>query len=127
MSEKTIISFYCIGFCLGLYQLLLWHKLIIRFPVICKNYSSCQFFNILPQFHSCCCSTCANFAIDEPVPISINSNPDPTIVFFDPIYVCISSNSITSISSEFLNSSNCSPKDLIQLKTATWLRSKTFQ
>ena len=44
-----------------------------------------------------------------------------SVVFFEPIYVCIPSISITSISSALRNSSNFSPKLFIQLNTATWL------
>ncbi len=124
MSEKTIIAFYCICFCFGLNQLLFRNKFIISFPIVSTNYPFGKFFNFFPELFSSFGSSCANFTIDEPVPISINSNPYPAVVFFEPIYVCISSNSITSISPGFLNSSSFSPKDFIQLKTATWLTFK---
>lgn len=124
MSEQAIIAFNCKGFSLGLNQKFFRDKFIVGFPVISTYNPFSQIFNLFPQFYSCFCSSRTNFTIDEPVPISINSNPDPAIVFFDPIYVCISSNSTTSISSVFLNSSNFSPKDFIQLKTATWLTFK---
>ena len=121
MSEKAIITFNCIRFLFGLYMLSLWHKLLIGFPVIRAYYP----FGIIPDFRPepfpCFGSPGANFTVDESVPISINSNPNPAIVFFWPIYVCISSNSITCISDGLRNSSNFSPKDLIQLKTDTWL------
>jgi hypothetical protein len=124
MPEETVVSFYCKGLCFGLYKQSFGHKFIISLPIVSAHNPICNILYLFPQFHSCFCSPGANLTIDEPVPISINSNPDPAIVFFDPIYVCISSNSITSISSVFLNSSNFSPKDFIQLKTATWLTFK---
>jgi len=124
MPKKTVVPFYSIGLCLGLHQHRFWHKLVISPPIVSTDNAICNMLYLFPQFHSCFCSPGANLTIDEPAPISINSNPDPTIVFFDPIYVCISSNSTTSISSVFLNSSSFSPKDFIQLKTATWLTFK---
>ena len=124
MPEKTIIAFYCICFCFGLNQLLFRNKFIVSFPIVGTNYPFRKFFNFFPELVPRFSSSCANFAIDKPMPISINSNPYPTVVFFEPIYVCISSSSITSISSGFLNSSIFSPKDFIQLNTATWLTFK---
>ncbi len=124
MPEETIIAFYCICFCFSLKQLLFRYKFIISFPIVGTYYSFGKFFNFIPELFPCFSSSCANFTIDEPVPISINSNPYPAVVFFEPIHVCISSNSTTSISTEFLNSSSFSPKDFIQLKTATWLTFK---
>src|SRR5690606_5967939 len=124
MPEQTVVAFYSVGFSLGLHQQFFRDRFIVSLPVISTYNPFRHIFNLFPQFYSCFRSSRTNFTIDESVPISINSNPDPTIVFFDPIYVCISSNSITSISSGFLNSSIFSPKDLIQLKTATWLTFK---
>lgn len=124
MSEQAIVAFNGVGFSLGLNQHFFRDKFIVSLPVVSTHNPFRQIFNLLPQLYSCFCSSRTNFTIDEPVPISINSNPDPAIVFFEPIYVCISSSSITSISSGFLNSSSFSPKDLIQLKTATWLTFK---
>ena len=124
VPEQAVVSFNRKGFGLGLNKHFFRNKFIVGFPIISKYNPFRHIFNLFPQFYSCFRSSRANFTIDESVPISINSNPDPTIVFFEPIYVCISSNSITSISSEFLNSSIFSPKDLIQLKTATWLTFK---
>jgi hypothetical protein len=124
MSEQAVVALNCKGFSLGLNQKFFRDKFIIGFPVISTYNPFRQIFDFFPQFYSCFCSSRTNFTIDEPVPISINSNPYPAIVFFEPIYVCISSNSIISMSSGFLNSSSFSPKDLIQLKTATWLTFK---
>ena len=124
MPEQAVVAFNCIGFSLGLNQEFFRDKFIISLPIVSTHNPFCQILNLLPQLYSCFCSSRTNFTVDEPVPISINSNPDPAIVFFEPIYVCISSNSITSMSSGFLNSSSFSPKDLIQLKTATWLTFK---
>lgn len=124
MSEKTIIAFYRICFCLGLDQLFFRHKFIISFPIVSTYYPFGKFLNLVPELPPGFSPPCANFTVDEPVPISINSNPDPAVVFFEPIYVCISSSSTTSISSGFLNSSSFSPNPFIQLKTETWLTFK---
>lgn len=124
MPQKTIVTLNRKRFCLTLDQLFPRHKFIIGLPIIGTYYSFGKSFNLFPEFLSSFSSPVANFAVDEPVPISINSNPDPTVVFFCPIYVCISSNSIISIPCGFLNSSSFSPKLFIQLKTATWLTSK---
>lgn len=124
MPQKTIVTLNRKRFCLSLNQLFLRHKFIICLPMVGTHYPFGKPFNLFPELFSSFSSPVANFTVDEPVPISINSNPDPTIVFFWPIYVCISSNSIISISSGFLNSSSFSPKPFIQLKTATWLTFK---
>lgn len=126
MTKKTIISLYCKGFCFCLNMLFLWHKRFVCFPVICTNFAIYFRFYFSPKFFACFCSSSANFAVDEFMPISINSNPDPTVVFFEPINVCISSNSTTSILSELLMSSNLEPNDFIQLKTETWLTFKNL-
>ncbi len=124
MPEQTVIAFCCIGFCFCLHQLFLWYKFIIRFPIIGANYPFGNVFDFIPKLLSGFCSSGTNFTVDKSVPISINSNPNPAVVFFEPIYVCISSNPTTSISCEFLNSSNFTPKLFIQLKAETWLTFK---
>ena len=96
----------------------MWNKFFIRLPITCTYFYFIFYF--FPKFFSCLSSPGANFAIDELVPISINSNPNPCIVFFEPLYVCISSISTTSISPVLRNSSNFSPNPFIQLKTVTW-------
>ncbi len=63
-----------------------------------RKLSLWQNFQFCPKAFFQFLSPCTNFTVDKSVPISINSNPDPTVVFFEPIYVCISSNSTTSIS-----------------------------
>ncbi len=126
MPKKTVITFNCIGLLFGLNMLFFWHKLFIGLPIISAYLTFYFVFDFFPELFSCFCSSCANFTIDEFVPISINSNPDPTIVFFEPIYVCISSISTISISSLLRNSSSFSPNDFIQLKTVTWLTFKNL-
>ena len=121
MYKKTIVPFNRICFLFWLYMFLFGNKAFIWFPIICTCLPFYLIFNLFPEFFTRFSSSCANFAIDEHKPISINSNPYPTVVFFEPIYVCISSISITSISSALRNSSNFSPKLFIQLNTATWL------
>ena len=126
MTEKTIVPFDCIGFCLRLDMFFFRHKGFIRLPMVCTYLALHFIFDLLPKLFSCLGSPSANFAIDESFPMSINSNPDPTVVFFEPTYVCISSNSTTSIWSELRRLSKFSPKDLIQLNTETWLTARTL-
>lgn len=126
MSEKTVITFNCISFFFGLYMLSSWHKLRIGFPIICAYYPFGVFPDFRPEPFPGFGSPGANFTVDESVPISINSNPNPAVVFFWPMYVCISSNSITCISEGLRNSSSFSPNDFIQLNTATWLTCNTL-
>jgi len=126
MPEQTVITFNCESFLFCLDMLILRYKIFIRFPIICTHYSCSIFLDFFPEFCSRFGSPGANFTVDESVPISINRNPYPTVVFFWPMYVCISSNSMTWISDGFRNSSNFSPKDFIQLNTATWLTFRTL-
>lgn len=124
MSEQTIVPFNSICFLFGGDMLFLWNKFPICFPIICAYFPFYFIFNSVPKFFSCFCSPGANFTVDKLFPISINSNPYPTVVFFEPIYECISSISTTSMSWLLRSSSSFSPKLLIQLKTATWLTFK---
>ncbi len=97
MSKKTIVPFNSKRFLFGFDMLFLWNKFSIGFPII-RAYFPLHFFS---RFGS----SCTNFTVDELMPISINSNPYPSVVFFEPIYVCISSISTTSILSELRSSS----------------------
>lgn len=124
MSKQAIVPLNSIRFLFGSDVLFLCNEFPICFPIICAYFPIYFIFNSVPKFFSCFCSPCANFTVDKLFPISINSNPYPTVVFFEPIYVCISSISTTSMSSLLRNSSSFSPKFLIQLKTATWLTFK---
>lgn len=124
MSEKAVITFNRESFFFSLNMLSSGYKIFIRLPVIRAYYSFGILLDFLPELFSCFGSPSANFTVDESVPISINSNPYPTVVFFCPMYVCISSNSITCMSDGLRNSSNFSPKYFIQLNTATWLTCK---
>ncbi len=126
MSEKTVITFNRISFFFGLYMLFPWHKILIGFPVIRTYYPFCVFPDFCPEPFPSFGSPGANFTVDESMPISINSNPNPAVVFFWPMYVCISSNSITCISDGLRNSSSFSPKAFIQLNTETWLTCNTL-
>ena len=122
MSENTIISLNRISFLFSSLNVFFFrNKFSIRFPIIRAYFPLYFRFNFLPEFFSRLRPSCANFAIDKSFPISINSNPYPNEVFFDPMYVCISSISTTSISFELRSSSIACPKDFIQLNTATWL------
>ena len=124
MSKKTIVSFNSKRFLFGFDMLFLWNKFSICFPIIRAYFPLHFIFNPLPKFFSRFRSSCANFTVDELMPISINSNPYPSVVFFEPIYVCISSISTTSILSELRSSSIFSPNTFIQLNTETWLTFK---
>jgi len=126
MPEQTVITFNRERFLFSLDMLFFRHKIFIGFPVIRTHYSRGIFLDFLPKLFSGFSSPGANFTVDESVPISINRNPYPAVVFFWPMYVCISSNSITWISDGLRNSSNFSPNDFIQLNTATWLTCRTL-
>ena len=115
----SIISFNCICFLFSLHMFLFGNKALICLPVVCTGFAFYFILYLLPELFTRFGSSCANFAIDEPAPMSINSNPYPGIVFFEPTYVCISSISTTSISSALRNSVIFSPKLFIQLNTAT--------
>ncbi len=81
MSEKTVITFNCISFLFGLYMLASWNKLLIGFPVIRAYYPFGVFHDFYPESVPGFGSPGTNFTVDESVPISINSNPNPTVVF----------------------------------------------
>jgi hypothetical protein len=62
-------------------------------------------------------------AMPEFFSISVNSSPYPAIFFFEPMYVCISSNATIFAGAFVLRSST--PKDRIHLRIATVLNFNT--
>jgi len=58
-------------------------KIFIWLPVIGGYFIDSNRLNRVPQLSSSCCAAIAQYAADEPLAISINSNPYPAEVFFD--------------------------------------------
>ena len=85
VSEQAVVTFNGIGFRFGLGVLRSGNKGFIGAPVIGHHISDSQRSYRLPEFLSCGCVPGTQCAVEEASPISINSNPNPAIVFLDPM------------------------------------------
>jgi len=85
MAKQTIVAFDCKRFCFRLYMYVAWDKMFVRFPEICHHLLDFFVLEGVPQLFSGCCAAVAQYAVDESFPMSINSNPYPTVVFFEEI------------------------------------------
>ena len=85
MPEQTIISFYRESFLLRLYVFLFRNYAFVWFPIIAGYIIHFVLFYLFPKLFCCFVTPVANNEIDESLSISINSNPYPTVVFFEPI------------------------------------------
>jgi len=83
--EKTTITLYSKCLSLGLDMQLLRNEIFVRFPVVSNYFAILDIFDGIPQLLASGCATIAQYAVEEPLSISINSNPDPTIFFFKEI------------------------------------------
>jgi len=61
------------------------NKIFVRFPIVGCYFPDLDILDGLPQLLSGCYPAIAQYAVDEPFPISINSNPYPAKVFFEEI------------------------------------------
>ena len=84
MSYNAIIALYCISFRFALNQLLYWYHFFVWLPIIrCHNAFGILFY-FIPQDSTCFCSPVSENKINEFSCLSINSSPNPSIVFFEP-------------------------------------------
>ena len=85
VSEQAVVAFNGVSLRFGLGVLCRGNKSFIRAPVIGHHIPDSQRSYRLPELFSSCCVPRTQYAVEEAVPISINSNPYPAIVFFDPM------------------------------------------
>ena len=64
---------------------LLRNEIFVRFPEVSSYFSDLDVLDGIPQSLTGGCPPIAQYAADESLPISINSNPDPTVSFFEEI------------------------------------------
>ena len=124
MSKKWVITFYCISFCFTLNVFFLGNEICIKSSMISWNCVNNPCIYWVVELFSSFFRSIANNEIDEFFSNSINNKPYPEAVFFEPIYVCISSISTTTISFSLRNSVTFSPNFRIQFKTETLLTFK---
>ena len=84
MPEQAVIALNRIGFGLGLRMQLWRDKLFIGVPVVAHDIRYAVVFNGIPELPSGFRVAGTHFAFEEAFPMSINSNPYPAIVFFEP-------------------------------------------
>ena len=84
MPEQAVVALNRIGFGLRLRMPLWRNELFIGTPVVTHDVRYAVVFNGIPEFSSGFRVAGTHFAIEEAFPISINSNPYPAIVFFEP-------------------------------------------
>ena len=85
MTKQTIVAFDRERFCFRLDMHVVWDKVFVRLPEISHHKLDLFVFKGVPQFFTGCCATVAQYAVDEFFPISINSKPDPAVVFLEEI------------------------------------------
>lgn len=61
------------------------HKILVRKPVIGRYLFNPGIPDGIPQFAPGCRAAVAQYAVDEYFPMSINSNPNPAVPFFEEI------------------------------------------
>ena len=125
MSEDAIVAFDRIRFSCRLNMIFFRNTVFVRLPIISCYFSISLIFNLIPELLSSLSASVANNAIDAFFFISINSNPYPSIVFFDPHRYASHPFLYTGLAQDFSNLQTCSPKVRIQLSTVTLLTSKT--
>ncbi len=84
MPEQAVMPFNSEGFCLGLRMPSLGDKRLVGLPVIRHHPPNRHVRYGLPELFPRGSSPGAQYAVEEPFPMSINSNPYPAIVFFEP-------------------------------------------
>jgi len=81
MSKQTMIAFNGEGCRLGRNVGLWWHKMLIRLPGVRHDLVHERPFDRVPYLVAGHDASGASDSMDEAFPQSINSKPDPTIVF----------------------------------------------
>jgi len=84
MPEQAVIAFHCIGFGFGLRMQPWRDELFIGLPIVTHDIRYAVVFDGVPAFSSGFRVAGTHFAAGESPPMSINSNPCPAIVFFEP-------------------------------------------
>ena len=83
MTKQAVVAFNCVRFRFRLYVYVVWNEMLVRFPKICHYLFDFFVLQGVPQLFAGCCVAGAQYAVDEPFSISINSNPYPAVVFFE--------------------------------------------
>ena len=84
MPEQAVIALNRISFGFRLGMQFWRHELFIGAPVVAHDIGYAVVFDGIPELAPGFRATGAHFAVEEALPISINSNPYPAIVFFEP-------------------------------------------
>ncbi|OAV63320.1 hypothetical protein Barb4_05354 [Bacteroidales bacterium Barb4] len=123
MPEQTVVSFCRKGFRFGLQMFFCgYDALLARFPVITCHPVHVMVFYFVPKLSGRLTASVSGDKIRELFSRSLNGNPYPTTVFFEPVHECISSTSTIS-ASLFSKLSACVsfPNFLIRFKAETLL------
>lgn len=85
MAKQTVVAFYGIGFRFGLRMKRLGNKRLIWLPVVTHDTLKGVMLHPVPQLFPGDGVPGTQYAVEKSLCISINSNPDPTGVFFAPM------------------------------------------
>ena len=81
MAEHAIVAFHSEGFHFRADMFLRCHKVLIRFPIARHDLDNQRTLNRVPQLLSSDDSSGASDSMEKAFSKSIDSNPDPTVVF----------------------------------------------
>ena len=84
MPKQTIIAFHREGFRLGLNVFPRRDEMLIGFPIVRHDMVNERTLDGLPELFAGHDASGPSDSMEEAFPKSINSNPDPTIVFLCP-------------------------------------------
>ena len=84
MSKQTIIAFNREGFRFRLDVGLRWHNVFIGFPIVRHDLGNLRTLNRVPQLLPRYDASGASDSMEKAFSKSINSNPDPAVVFLCP-------------------------------------------
>ncbi len=84
VPQQTVVAFRRVGLRLGLRMQRSGNKMLVRLPIICHHRFDSRTLDVRPEPPPRFRVAGAHSAAEEPSPMSINSRPDPAVVFLCP-------------------------------------------
>jgi len=84
MAEQAIVAFDSEGIRFRLDVFLRWHKVLLGFPIVRHDLGNQRTLNHVPQLLPSYDPSGASASMEKAFFKSINSNPDPAVVFLCP-------------------------------------------
>ncbi len=84
MAEQAIVAFDSEGFRFRLDVFFRWHEVLIGFPIVRHDLGNQRTLHRIPQLLPSYAPSGASASMEKALSKSINSNPDPAVVFLCP-------------------------------------------